>query len=118
MKLPATARLASGQIGSARLTLGRGGSGILAPERDATGGWVVTRDIVLGERNGLILAPMRDLIVCLPLDTEREFARYLLEEFAAVDMNALDLPPFALVDGHLSHAVGVPPSLRRSNLVS
>ena len=69
---------------------------------------------VLGERNGLILAPMRDLIVCLPLDTEREFARYLLEEFAAVDMNALDLPPFALVDGHLSQAVGVPRSLRRT----
>ena len=73
---------------------------------------------VLGERNGLVLAPMRDILICLPLDVEREFALYLLEEFAAVDMNALDLPPFALVDGHLSHAVGVPRSLRRSNLVS
>ena len=26
-------------------------------------------------------------------------ARWLLDEFAEVDMNALDLPPFALVDG-------------------
>ena len=69
---------------------------------------------VLGDRNGLILAPMRDLLVCLPLDAEREFAHYLLEEFAAVDMNALDLPLFALVDGHLSRAVGVPRSLRRT----
>ena len=69
---------------------------------------------VLGDRNGLVLAPMRDLIVCLPLDAEREFARYLLDEFAAVDMNALDLPLFALVDGHLSRAVGVPRSLRRT----
>jgi hypothetical protein len=69
---------------------------------------------VLGERSGLILAPMRDLIVRLPLDVEREFAHWLLEEFAAVDMNALDLPPFALVDGVLTRAVGVPRSLRRA----
>lgn len=69
---------------------------------------------VLGDRNGLVLAPMRDLVLCLPLDAEREFAQYLLDEFAAVDMNALDLPPFALVDGHLRPALGVPRSLRRS----
>ncbi len=73
---------------------------------------------VLGSRSGLVLAPMRDLILCLPLDVEREFAEYLLEEFAATDMNALDLPPFALVDGHLSHAVGVPTSLRRTSPVN
>ena len=69
---------------------------------------------VLGDRNGLILAPMRDLVISLPLDVEREFAHWLLEEFAEVDMNALDIPPLALVDGHLSHAVGVPESLRRT----
>jgi protocatechuate 3,4-dioxygenase beta subunit len=34
----------------AHLTSGRGGSGIVVPVRDATGGWVVTRDITLGER--------------------------------------------------------------------
>lgn len=70
---------------------------------------------VFGERNGLVLAPMRDLLVFLPLDAERGFAEYLNEEFAAVDMNALDLPLFALVDGHLSRAVGVPDSLRRTS---
>jgi hypothetical protein len=69
---------------------------------------------VLGDRNGLILAPMRDLLISLPLDVEREFAQWLLEEFAEVDMNALDIPPLALVDGHLSTAVGVPESLRRT----
>ncbi len=69
---------------------------------------------VLGHRNGLILAPMRDLIIRLPLDVEREFAHWLLEEFADVDMNALDVPPLALVDGHLTAAVGVPQSLRRA----
>ena len=69
---------------------------------------------VLGDRNGLILAPMRDLVISLPLDVEREFAHWLLEEFAEVDMNALDVPPMALVDGHLTNAVGVPDSLRRT----
>ncbi len=69
---------------------------------------------VLGERSGLVLAPMRDLVICLPLDVEREFALWLLDEFAEVDMNALDLPPFALVDGHLTRAVGVSPALRRT----
>ncbi len=73
---------------------------------------------VLGDRNGLILAPMRDLLVCLPLDAERAFANYLLDEFAAVDMNALDMPLMALVDGHLSHAVGVPRSLRRTSPIN
>ena len=69
---------------------------------------------VIGDRNGLILAPMRDLIISLPLDVEREFANWLLEEFAEVDMNALDIPPLALVDGLLGPAIGVPRSLRRA----
>ena len=69
---------------------------------------------VLGDRNGLILTPMRDLVISLPLDVEREFAEWLLDEFAAVDMNALDIPPLALVDGQLHPAVGVPTSLRRT----
>jgi hypothetical protein len=73
---------------------------------------------VIGGRNGLILAPMRDLVLCLPLDVEREFAHWLLDEFAEVDMNALDLPPFALVDGRLTHAVGVPPEPRRRSPVN
>jgi hypothetical protein len=73
---------------------------------------------VLGDRNGLLLAPMRDLILCLPLDTEHDFAQYLLDEFATVDMNALDLPPIALVDGHLSYAVGTPTSPRGTTEVN
>lgn len=69
---------------------------------------------VIGDRNGLILAPMRDLLICLPLDVERAFAGWLLEEFAEVDMNALDIPPLALVDGQLGPAIGIPESLRRA----
>jgi hypothetical protein len=67
---------------------------------------------VLGGRDGLILAPMRDLVIRLPLDAEPELAQLVLEEFAAADINALDLPPFALVDGRLSHIVGGPSSPR------
>ena len=33
-----------------QLTAGRGGSGVVMPQRDASGVWIVTRDIVLGER--------------------------------------------------------------------
>ncbi len=61
---------------------------------------------VLGQQDGLILAPMRDLVIRMPLDAEPELAWLILEEFAEEDMNALDLPPFALVDGRLSQAVG------------
>jgi hypothetical protein len=62
---------------------------------------------VLGRRDGLVLAPMRDLILIMPLDAEPELAWLILEEFAEADMNALDLPLFALVDGRMTRAVGV-----------
>jgi hypothetical protein len=62
---------------------------------------------VLGERNGLILAPMRDLLLCMPLDTEPEFAYLMLDQFAEADMNALDLPLFALVDGELRQTISL-----------
>ena len=60
---------------------------------------------VMSERNGLILAPMRDLILMMPLDTDPELAYMLLDEFASADMNALDLPLFSLVDGELTQAI-------------
>lgn len=63
---------------------------------------------VLGERDGLVLAPMRDVLLHMPIDTEPDLAAFVLEEFAAVDPNALDLPLFALVDGALCVALPVP----------
>lgn len=62
---------------------------------------------VLGERDGLLLAPMRDLIMLLPLDADPGVAVFLLEEFAEADMNALDLPIFVLLDGELMPTVAV-----------
>jgi hypothetical protein len=57
---------------------------------------------VLGERDGLVVAPMRDLIIHLPPDADPLLAHLILAEFAAADMNALDLPPFRLIDGQLA----------------
>jgi hypothetical protein len=62
---------------------------------------------VLGERDGLVLAPMRDLIMLMPLDADPGLAVYLLDEFAEADMNALDLPIFVLLDGELMPTVAV-----------
>jgi hypothetical protein len=62
---------------------------------------------VLGQRDGLVLAPMRDLVMLLPLEADPLLAHLILEEFGKADMNALDLPPFSLVDGRLAIA-GLP----------
>jgi hypothetical protein len=61
---------------------------------------------VIGARDGLILAPMRDLVIHLPLDADPVLGLLILEEFATADMNALDLPPLVLVDGRLGFAGG------------
>jgi hypothetical protein len=61
---------------------------------------------VLGRRNGLVLAPMRDLVLLMPLDAEPALAYLVLEEFARADMNALDLPIFSLLGGRLTKVVG------------
>jgi len=71
---------------------------------------------VLGSRDGLVIAPMRDVLLLLPLDSDPDFAWFLLEEFAAEDMNALDLPVFALVDGQLSQAMTVADTAEASTL--
>ncbi len=67
---------------------------------------------VLGAREGLLLAPMRDLLLLMPLDAEPGLAYLILEEFAEADMNALDLPLFVLLDGKLNPAIGVPADAR------
>lgn len=59
---------------------------------------------VLGERSGRILAPMRDLLMWMPLDTEIDFARWVLDEMAEVDPNALAVPVLTLVDGEFAAA--------------
>lgn len=52
-----------------------------------------------GAEPRMVLAPMRDLLVALPIDTDRDLAAWILDEFCAVDPNALDVPMLAFADG-------------------
>lgn len=73
---------------------------------------------VLGQRSGLILAPMRDLVMWMPVDTDPEFAAWVYEEMADADMNALDLPLLVMVDGVLAvarGALGAAPARERAH---
>ena len=63
---------------------------------------------VFGDEPRLILAPMRDVIFGLPLDTDRKFARWFQEELCALDMNALDVPLLTFADGELQLDGGLP----------
>jgi hypothetical protein len=55
-----------------------------------------------GDEPRLLVAPMRNLLVAVPFDADRETVAWLRDEIAYEDPNGLDLPIFALVDGHLS----------------
>lgn len=59
---------------------------------------------VMSERPAIILAPMRDALVQLPLDVSPLLTEWILEEFASEDMNALAIPPLSWVDGRLGLA--------------
>lgn len=59
---------------------------------------------VLETRDGIVLAPMRDLVLWLPPETDVGFASWILDEFAEMDMNALAVPTLRLVDGELVRA--------------
>jgi hypothetical protein len=56
---------------------------------------------VFGDEPHLIIAPMRDVVFALPLDVDREFARWFLDELCALDMNALDVPLLTFAGGEL-----------------
>ena len=55
-----------------------------------------------GKEPRLLAAPMRNLLLCAPFDVDRELFGWLRDEIADEDPNALDLPLFALIDGHLA----------------
>ncbi len=55
-----------------------------------------------GDEPRLLVAPMRNLLLAAPFDTDREMIAWLRDEIAEEDPNGLDLPIFALVDGRLS----------------
>ena len=51
---------------------------------------------IFGPEPQLFLAPMRDLLLSLPADTDRGFAGWLNDEFAEMDPNGLALGAFLL----------------------
>ena len=55
-----------------------------------------------GDEPRLLIAPMRNLLLAAPFDTDRELLGWLRDEIAFEDPNGLDLPIFALTDGHLA----------------
>jgi hypothetical protein len=68
----------------------------------------------LGSHPQFVMAPMRDLLVSVPIDAGITFATWLREAIAEDDPNCLELPVFSLVDGELRIAAppGVPGGVR------
>jgi hypothetical protein len=54
---------------------------------------------VLGRGERLLLAPMRDILIALPPDVDREFAAWLANEWEAMDPNHLHLGGFRYARG-------------------
>ena len=84
-------------IGDVPITLiqtrvGIAGSLILVPE---------TLERLLGPGPHLLLVPMRDILIALPPDVDREFAAWLAEEWEALDPNHLHLGAFLLERGNV-----------------
>jgi hypothetical protein len=58
---------------------------------------------IFGPEPSLLIAPMRDLLVSLPVDADRSFAGWLNEEFASIDPNGLALDAFVLEGDELRY---------------
>jgi hypothetical protein len=56
---------------------------------------------IFGSPLGLFIAPMRDLLIELPADVDREFAAWLHAEFSAPDPNCLAPLAFRVASGRL-----------------
>jgi hypothetical protein len=65
---------------------------------------------IFGAGPQLLIAPMRDLLLSLPPDTDRAFAAWLNDEFATVDPNGLALDAFELDEGGLRYETLRPPT--------
>jgi hypothetical protein len=57
---------------------------------------------LFGPERRLFVAPMRDLLIGLPWNVDRDFAAWLHHEFAAQDPNCLAPLGFAFADGRVS----------------
>jgi hypothetical protein len=57
---------------------------------------------ILGTHRQLVLAPMRNLLISLPISADREFAAWLFDEIASQDPNCLAPAAFVIGDGRLA----------------
>jgi hypothetical protein len=57
---------------------------------------------ILGRHRQLVLAPMRNLLISLPISADREFAAWLFDEIASQDPNCLAPTAFVVGDGRLT----------------
>lgn len=58
---------------------------------------------ILGDERQCLIAPMRDLLISMPDDTDRTFVGWLNDEFAQMDPNGLDLDAFVLDGGGIRY---------------
>jgi hypothetical protein len=58
---------------------------------------------IFGDEQQRFIAPMRDLLISLPVTADPEFVGWLNEEFAALDPNALALEAFTFQGGRLRY---------------
>jgi hypothetical protein len=64
---------------------------------------------IFGDAPQTLIAPMRDLLISLPPETDRSFVAWLNDEFAEMDPNGLALDAFALEAGVLRYETVRPP---------
>jgi hypothetical protein len=64
---------------------------------------------IFGVEPQCLIAPMRDLLISMPLDTDRAFVGWLNDEFSTMDPNGLELDAFTLEEGTLRYEVLRPP---------
>ena len=57
---------------------------------------------IFGTHRQLVLAPMRNLLLSLPIGADRDFAAWLFDEIASQDPNCLAPAAFVIGDGQLS----------------
>lgn len=58
---------------------------------------------IFGEAPQCLIAPMRDILISMPVDADRGFVGWINDEFAEMDPNGLALDAFVLEDGELRY---------------
>ncbi len=63
---------------------------------------------IFGAEPQCLIAPMRDILISMPVDADRSFVAWINDEFAEMDPNGLALDAFVLDDGGLRYETLAP----------